>query len=153
MQQDLDELGRFESLPWGLPDTAAHVIRTLGGGRSLKKRIRAIDTIRDNSFAPVRSRMERWVSELESSTAAAREESIVFYRERDGRRTLKAIPHAGPATAAGGGIGPKDRVEPRDQVLHLAVGPLNELADVQNRSFTQPRPRMGADRNRSPKRW
>ena len=90
LQQDLDELGRFESLPWGLPDTAAHVIRTLGGGRSLKKRIRAIDTIRDNSFAPVRSRMERWVSELESSAAAAREESIVFYRERDGRRTLKA---------------------------------------------------------------
>ena len=90
LQQDLDELGRFESLPWGLPDTAAHVIRTLGGGRSLKKRIRVIDTIRDNSFAPVRSRMERWVSELESSAAAAREESIVFYRERDGRRTLKA---------------------------------------------------------------
>ena len=36
-------------------------------------------------------------------------------------------------------------MEPRDQVLHLAVGPLNELAHVQNRSFTQPRPRMGAD--------
>ena len=90
LQQELDELGRFESLPWGLPDTAAHMIRTLGGGRSLKKRIQAIDTIRDNDFAPVRSRMERWVSELESSAAAAREESIVFYRERDGRRTLKA---------------------------------------------------------------
>ena len=39
--------------------------------------------------------------------------------------------------AAGGSIGPKDRVEPRDQVLHLAVGPLDELADVQNRSFVQ----------------
>ena len=89
LQQDLGELGRFESLPWGLPDTAAPVIRTLRGGRSLKKRIRAIDTIRSNGFAPVRSRMERWVSELESSTAAAREESIVFYRERDGRRILK----------------------------------------------------------------
>ena len=60
------------------------------GGRSLKKKIQAIDTIRDNDFAPVRSRMRRWVSELESSAAAAREESIVFYRERDGRRTLKA---------------------------------------------------------------
>ena len=28
-------------------------------------------------------------------------------------------------------------MEPRDQVLHLAVGPLDELADVQNRSFLQ----------------
>ena len=34
--------------------------------------------------------MERWVTELESSAAAAREESIVFYRERDGQRALKA---------------------------------------------------------------
>ena len=90
LQQDLDELGRFESLPWGLPDTAAPVIRTLRGGRSLKKSIQAIDTIRDIDFVSVRSRMERWVSELESSAAAAREESIVFYRERDDRRTLKA---------------------------------------------------------------
>ena len=90
LQQDLDELGRFESLPLDLPDTAAPVIRTLRGGRSLKKSIQAIDTIRDNSFAPVRSRMKRWVSELESSAAAAREESVVFYLERDGQRTLKA---------------------------------------------------------------
>ena len=44
----------------------------------------------DEGFAPVRSRMERWVSELEASAAAAREESIVFYRERDGQRALKA---------------------------------------------------------------
>ena len=90
LQQELDELGRFESLPWGLTDTAARVIRTLGGGGSLEKRIRAVDTILDEGFAPVRSRMERWVSELESSAVAAREESIVFYRERDGRRALKA---------------------------------------------------------------
>ena len=33
--------------------------------------------------------MERWGSELEASAAAAREESIVFYRERGGQRTLK----------------------------------------------------------------
>ena len=32
---------------------------------------------------------------------------------------------------------PWGRGEPRDQVLHLAVGPLDELADVHNRSFTQ----------------
>ena len=37
LQQELGELGRFESLPWGLPDTAAPVIRTLRGGRSLIK--------------------------------------------------------------------------------------------------------------------
>ena len=90
LQQDLDELGRFESLPWGLPDPAAHVIRALRGGRSLTKSIRAIDTIRNNGFASVRSRMERWIGELESSASAAREESIVFYLERDDRRTLKA---------------------------------------------------------------
>ena len=67
---------------------------------------------------------------------AAREESIVFYLERDGA-DLEGVPHAEPATATGGGIGPKDRVEPRDQVLQLAVGPLDDLADVQNRSFLQ----------------
>ena len=90
LQQDLDELGRFEFLPWGLTDTAAQVIRTVGGGRSLKEEIRSIGTILDEDFAPVRRRMERWVTELESSAAAAREESIVFYRERDGQRALKA---------------------------------------------------------------
>ena len=34
--------------------------------------------------------MERWISEFESSAEAAREESIVIYRERDGGRALKA---------------------------------------------------------------
>ena len=90
LQQDLDELGRFEFLPWGLTDTAAQVIRTLGGGRSLKQQIRTTDTILDEDLAPVRSRMQRWVSELEASAVAAREESIVFYRERNGRRALRA---------------------------------------------------------------
>ena len=90
LQKDLDELGRFEFLPWGLADTAALVIRALGSGRSLKKKIRTIDSILNERFAPVRSRMERWASELESSAAAAREESIVFYRERDDQRALKA---------------------------------------------------------------
>ena len=78
------------SWPAARPFQSAGVIRALRGGRSLTKSIRAIDTIRNNGFAPVRSRMERWVGELESSAAAAREESIVFYLERDGRRTLKA---------------------------------------------------------------
>ena len=90
LQQELGEVGRFESLPWGLPDTAAQVVRTLGGGRGLKKRITALDTILDEGLAPVRSRMERWVSELEATASAAREVSIVFYRERDGQRALKA---------------------------------------------------------------
>ena len=90
LQQDLDELGRFEFLPWGLPDPAAQVIRTLGGGRSLKHHIRAIDAILEKDLPPVRSRMQRWISELESSAEPALEESIVFYRERNGRRALKA---------------------------------------------------------------
>ena len=90
LQRDLDELGRFEFLPWGLTDTAASVLRTLGAGRSLNKGIREIDNILDEDFAPVGSRMERWIGELESSTAAAREESVVFYRERDGQRALRA---------------------------------------------------------------
>ena len=90
LQQDLDELGRFEFLPWGLTDPAAQVIRTLGGGRSLKQKIRAIDTILDEGLAPVRSRMQRWLSELEASAVAACEESIVFYQERNGQRALKA---------------------------------------------------------------
>ena len=90
LQQNLDELGRFEFLPWGLTDPAAQVIRTLGGGRNLKQQIRAIDAIVDKDLAPVRSRMQRWVSEFESSAEPALEESIVFYRERNGRRDLKA---------------------------------------------------------------
>lgn len=83
-------MGRLESLPWGLPDTAAQVVRTLGGGRGLKNRLTAVDTILDEGLAPVRARMERWVSELEASAAPAREVSIVLYRERDGQRALKA---------------------------------------------------------------
>ena len=90
LQHDLDELGRFELLPWGLTDTAAHVIRTLGAGRSLAKTIEVVGTILDEDFAPVGSRMERWISEFESSAVAAPEESIVIYRERDGGRDLKA---------------------------------------------------------------
>ena len=34
--------------------------------------------------------MERWVSELESSSVAGCEEALVIYRERDGRRDLTA---------------------------------------------------------------
>ena len=86
----LTGLGRFEFLPWGLTDPAAQVIRTLGGGRSLEQKIRAIDTILDEDLTPVRSRMQGWVSELESSAEPALEESIVFYRDRAGRRALKA---------------------------------------------------------------
>ena len=41
-------------------------------------------------------------------------------------------------------------MEPRDQVLHLAVGPLDELADVQNRSFLQRRARGDASASRFP---
>ena len=106
MQQKLGELCRFDSLPWGLTDTTARVIRTLGGGRSLEKRIRTLDTILNEGLAPVRSHMERWISELESSAAAAREESIVFYRKRDRGRALKAYHTRDPATAAGARIVP-----------------------------------------------
>ena len=90
LRQEVGEVGRFEFLPWGLTDTTAQVIRTLGGGRGLERTIRTLDTILHEDFAPIRSRMERWVSELEASAAAAPEESIVFYRERDGQRALKA---------------------------------------------------------------
>ena len=76
LQEELDELGWF--------------FRTLGGGGSLAKTIGAVDTILDEDFAPVGSHMERWISELEPSAAAEREEAIVIYRERDGGRALKA---------------------------------------------------------------
>ena len=76
LQEELDELGWF--------------FRSLGRGRSLAETIGAVDAILDEDFAPVGSRMERWVSELESSSVAGREEAIVIYRERDGGRDLKA---------------------------------------------------------------
>ncbi|MCY4029496.1 MAG: STAS/SEC14 domain-containing protein [Acidobacteria bacterium] len=90
LQKELREVGRFEFLPWGLADAAASMSRTLGGGRGLENTLRTLDTIVDEGFAPVRSRMERWVSEFEASAAVAREESIVFYREWDSQRTLRA---------------------------------------------------------------
>lgn len=90
LQRELSEVGRFEFLPWSLADAAARVSRTLGRGRGLEKTLRRLDTIADEGFAPVRSRMERWVSEFEASAAVAREESIVFYREWDSQRTLRA---------------------------------------------------------------
>ena len=76
LQQDLNERGRFS--------------RILGLGRRLEKTLEAVDAILDEDFAPVRSRLERWIGEFESSAAAGREESIVIYRERDGGRALKA---------------------------------------------------------------
>ena len=90
LQRELREVGRVEFLPWGLTDAAARVSRTLGAGRGLENTLRTLDTIVDEGFAPVRSRMERWVSEFEASAAVAREESIVFYREWDSQRTLRA---------------------------------------------------------------
>ena len=76
LRQELDGLGR--------------VVRALGGGRKLEKTTRAVDTILDEDFAPVRSRMERWVSEFDSSAVTMPEETIVIYREPDGRRALRA---------------------------------------------------------------
>ncbi len=90
LRQELHGVGRFEFLPWRLTDTVAGVARTLGGGSSVRHAIRAVETILSEDFAPVRSRIERWISELESSAAAAREEAIVIYRERGGGRALKA---------------------------------------------------------------
>ena len=90
LQRELREVGRFEFLPWGFTDAAARVSRTLGAGRGLENTLRTLDTIVDEGFAPVRSRMERWVTEFEASTVVAREESIVFYREWDSQRTLRA---------------------------------------------------------------
>ncbi len=82
-QQKRDEPGSFSrTLGW--------FSRTLGGGSSGAKTIGAVDAILDEHFAPVASRMEQWVHGLESSVAAAREESIVIYRERDGGRALRA---------------------------------------------------------------
>ncbi len=75
-QRKLDELGRFR--------------RGLGSGRPLRKTIGAVNTVLNKDFAPVRSRLERWISEFEASGPAAQEESIVIYQERDDGRALRA---------------------------------------------------------------
>ena len=90
LQRELRKVGLVEFLPRGLADAAARVSRTLGAGRGLENTLRTLDTIVDEGVAPVRSRMEQWVSEFEASAAASREESIVFYREWDSQRTLRA---------------------------------------------------------------
>lgn len=84
-QQDLGKAGRFESLPWGLSDVVAGVARTLGAGDSLKKQVETLDALLEK-LAPVRSSMEQWVGAFDDTRAA----SVMFYRERDGERALKA---------------------------------------------------------------
>ena len=58
-----------------------------GGG--LPARIRHVETIRE-AFRPIRERIERWTSALESAGAAALEQCLVVYRDQNGDRALRA---------------------------------------------------------------
>ena len=95
LRQELDGLGR--------------VVRALGGGRKLEKTTRAVDTILDEDFAPVRSRMERWVSEFDSSAVTMPEETIVIYREPDGRRASSVAVRNALISASCCGVTPPPR--------------------------------------------
>ena len=77
-----DELS--EVRPYHLP---SQFRRWFGGG--LPARIRHVETIRE-AFRPIRERIERWTSALESAGGAALEQCLVVYREQDGDRALRA---------------------------------------------------------------
>ncbi len=57
--------------------------------RELAQKVRNVRQIRRNSDS-VRARMEEWMNPVESTQGEACEESLVFYREADGERALRA---------------------------------------------------------------
>ena len=61
----------------------------LGRGRGLAIRIWNVRNIR-RDFNSIRARIVRWTDAFESATGESREQSIVFYRERDGECALRA---------------------------------------------------------------
>ena len=77
-----DELS--EVRPYHLPSQFSRWF----GGR-LPARIRNVETIRE-TFRPIRERIERWTSALESAGGATLEECLVVYRDRNGDRALRA---------------------------------------------------------------
>ena len=58
-------------------------------GGELATGVRSVRVIRKD-FDAVRARVERWVETFEAVTSESREQSIVFYREPDGERALRA---------------------------------------------------------------
>ena len=58
-------------------------------GGQLAARVRNVRAIRKDSNA-ARARIEAWIEAYDAATDASREQSIVFYRDSDGDRTLRA---------------------------------------------------------------
>ena len=58
-------------------------------GGELATRVRNVRAIRSD-FNSVQTRIERWIEAFEAATGESREQSIVFYREPDGERALRA---------------------------------------------------------------
>ena len=58
-------------------------------GGELATRVRNVRAIR-RDFNSVQARIKQWIEALEAATDESREQCIVFYRERDGERALRA---------------------------------------------------------------
>ena len=58
-------------------------------GGELATRVRNVRAIRKD-FNSVQARIKRWIEAFEAATDESREQSIVFYREPDGERPLRA---------------------------------------------------------------
>ena len=74
-------------------------------------KVRSVRRIRKD-FDAGRRRVERWVEALEAATDESRQECVVFYREADGERALRAyhtrdIRLEGAVTS--GPVGPANR--------------------------------------------
>ncbi len=74
------DLSKWQRLPggWRLPFAS-----------ELVKRTRNIRVIR-RDFNLIRTRINQWTDAFESAADKSRQHSIVFYRERDGERALRA---------------------------------------------------------------
>ena len=58
-------------------------------GGELATRVRNVRAIRKD-YNSVQARIKRWIEAFEAATDESREQSIVFYREPDGERALRA---------------------------------------------------------------
>ena len=90
---DADRVGAFhrrlkgdlaERRPRYLPPILRRLLE-----RELAQKVRNVRQIRRN-FDSVRARMEEWTNPVEPTQGEACEESLVFYREADGERALRA---------------------------------------------------------------
>ena len=98
-----DRVGAYHrELKGGLPKSVwRRLSRDLGRGGEPAARVRKVRAIRKD-FNSVRGRMEQWVEASEAVTDESRRQAVVFYRDPDDERELRAF-HTGEVRVEGVG--------------------------------------------------